>query len=104
MRTLLLLTVCAALCGCASPKVVDVRQAGDDNLSCAQLTDQYQDAQDFEAKARKTRGVTGTNVAAAVFFWPALVGTYSNSDDAIEAAKDRQKRLEKLADAKSCHL
>lgn len=90
--------------GCASPEVVEVKQVGDADLNCEQLRAQYEDAQDFEAKARKDRGVTGTNVAAAVLFWPALIATYSNTDDAIDAAKDRQKRLEKLAADKHCNL
>lgn len=98
------IAVITILNGCATPTVVDVKQVGDENLTCAQLSAQYQDAQDFEAKARKDRGITGTNVAAAVLFWPALVGTYVNTDDAINAATQRQKRLETLAAAKSCKL
>jgi len=89
---------------CASPAVVQKRQANDDNLSCAQLKDAYSEALDFEAKARKERGVTGTNVAAAIFFWPAMIGTYKNTEEAIEAAKDRQKHLEKIAESKQCTL
>ncbi len=90
--------------GCATPEVVQVRQAGDGDLNCEQLKEQYVDAQEFEAKARKERGVTGTNVAAAVLFWPALIGTNSNTEDAINAAQDRQRRLEKLAADKKCSL
>jgi hypothetical protein len=45
--------------------------------------------------------VTGTNVAAAVFFWPALIATYANTEDAVNAAKDRQKNLAKIADEKN---
>lgn len=96
--------VAFALSGCATPEVVNVRQAGDENLTCPQLTEQYEDAQNFEKKARDERGITGKNVAAAVLFWPALIGTYSNTDDAITAAQDRQRRLEKLASDKGCKL
>jgi hypothetical protein len=31
-----------------------------------------------------------------------LLGTYKNTEDAIEAARDRQKHLERLADSKKC--
>lgn len=93
-----------AVSGCAAPPVVSVRQSGDADMNCTQLKSAYQDAQDFEAKARKERGVTGTNVAAAVLFWPALVGTYANTEEAINAAKERQKHLEKLAAEKRCKL
>lgn len=90
------------LAGCATPTVVQTRKASDGDLSCAQLKDQITEAEDFEAKARKERGMTGTNVAAAVLFWPALLGTYKNTEDAIEAAKERQKNLFAIAKGKSC--
>lgn len=90
------------LAACATPEVVDVRQTGDRDMSCEQIRAAYDDARDFERRARKERGATGTNVAAAIFFWPALLGTYKNTEDAIEAARDRQKHLERLADSKKC--
>lgn len=98
------LVALALLTACASPTVVQKRQANDEDLTCKQLKDAYDEAQDYEAKARKERGVTGTNVAAAIFFWPAMIGTYKNTEEAIEAAKDRQKHLEKLAESKQCKL
>ena len=91
-----------ALLGCASPTVVQSKQSKDSEMSCASLKSAYVEAQDFEAKARKERGVTGTNVAAAILFWPAMIGTYKNTEDAIAAAKDRQKHLERIAADKKC--
>ncbi len=90
------------LAGCASPTVVTERQAGDENLSCNELILALQEAADFEQDARGDRGVTGTNVAAAVFFWPGLLGTYANTEQAIDAARDRQEYLNVLYDQKSC--
>lgn len=90
--------------GCATPTVVKVKQSADISLSCDDLRKQYDEAADFEAKARKERTVTGTNVAAAVLFWPALLGTYANTEEAINAAKDRQTGLQKIADGKKCRL
>ena len=46
----------------------------------------------------------GANIAAAIFFWPAMLGTYQNTEDAIEAAKDRQRHLEKIAASKKCRI
>lgn len=92
------------LAGCASPQVVSVRKPGDDSLNCAQLKTEYADALDFEAKARKERTVTGTNVAAALLFWPGLVGTYANTEEAINAAKKRQELLREIAANKKCKL
>ena len=96
--------ILCALAGCATPHVVSTRKAGDADLTCPQLKNEYADAVDFESKARGERKVTGTNVAAAVLFWPALIGTYANTEEAITAAKDRQKRIEGLAQEKNCKL
>lgn len=94
----------ALLGACATPEVVKSKQARDVDLTCTELKAAYAEAQDFEAKARKERGVTGTNVAAAIFFWPAMIGTYRNTEEAIDAAKDRQKYLETLATGKNCRV
>lgn len=89
---------------CATPKVVNVQKIGDDELNCEQIREQFAEAQDFEKKARREKGATGTNVAAAVFFWPALLATYSNIEEAVNAARDRQERLQKLAAEKGCKI
>ncbi len=103
LKTVLAITFTAAfLGGCASPTVVESKQTNDRMMSCDALKTAYTEAKDFESKARKERGVTGTNVAAAIFFWPAMLGTYKNTEDAIEAAKDRQKHLETIAAEKKC--
>lgn len=90
------------LVGCATPDVVDVRQVGDKKLSCEELKEQIEDAKRFEKKARDEKGVTGTNVAAAVFFWPGLLATYANVDEAIDAAQERERHLTKIYEKKGC--
>lgn len=96
------LILVGALAGCATPKVVDVRQPGDDQLSCAQIKDQFLAATKYEKDARSERGVTGTNAAAALFFLPGLLATYMNTEDAIKAARDRQDLLARMSTAKGC--
>lgn len=88
--------------GCATPKVVDVKKTGDASLSCAQIRDQIAEAEEFEHKARDTRKVNSTNVAAAVFFLPGLAATYLNSEEAIDAARERREHLTKLGEQKNC--
>jgi hypothetical protein len=92
------------LVGCASPQVVQEKQIGDSNLNCLQLTLAIEEAKDFEKKARNERKATGTNVAAAIFFWPGLFATYSNTEDAINAAKERQNHLSKIYVEKNCDV
>ena len=57
--------VAATVTACASPEVVDTKQMGDNKLSCMQLVSEIHEATEFERKAQKEKGVTGTNVAAA---------------------------------------
>ena len=99
--TIVLLTLLSA---CASPEVVDERELGDENLSCSQIKQEIAEAENFEKQARKEKGVTGTNVAAAVFFWPAMLVTYSNAEEAIDAAENRKKRLVSIGETKGCTL
>jgi hypothetical protein len=96
--------IAASLTACASPEVVDTKQMGDDKLSCKQLAAEIQEANEFESKAQKEKGITGTNVAAAVIFWPAIIGTYSNANDAIKAAKERKEHLVALSTKKGCSM
>lgn len=96
----LALSVLAA--GCATPTVVDTRKVGDESLGCSAIKDEIAEAERFEKEARKERTVTGTNVAAAIFFWPALLGTYANTEEAINAARDRRQNMMDLAKKKGC--
>ena len=93
---------CFILSGCATPDVVKVRQLGDKKLTCEQIEEEIIDAEGFMEKARDEKGVTGTNAVAVVFFWPALIATYYNAEEAIEAAEDRMEYLHGLADKKDC--
>ena len=88
--------------GCATPHVVQTKKVSDVNLSCQQILNEITEADDFEQKARAERKVTGKNVAAAVLFWPALIGTYSNTEEAIDAAKERRTNLTNLYGQKKC--
>lgn len=102
LRLICCLISAIVLAGCATPQVVSVRQPGDDKLSCAQIKDQFAAAEKFEKDARSERGVTGTNVAAALFFLPGLIATYMNTEDAMKAARDRQDVLARLHSSKGC--
>ena len=104
IRTIVLVVSIATvgLYGCATPYVVQTKQIGDKRLTCSKIETQIEEADEFEQKARAERKVTGTNVAAAILFWPALLGTYSNTDEAIGAARDRKRNLTKLYDKKNC--
>ena len=92
----------AFLSGCATPHVVDEKKISDKDLSCNSLVQEISEAKRFEEKARDEKGVTGTNVVAGLFFWPAIAATYANANEAIEAANERQRHLEALYKEKGC--
>ena len=97
-------SVTATITACASPEVVDTKQMGDNKLSCMQLVAEIQEATEFERKALKEKGVTGTNVAAAVIFWPAIIGTYYYANEAIDVAKECKEYLVESSTKKGCSM
>ncbi|MBL8514043.1 MAG: hypothetical protein JNJ55_08615 [Betaproteobacteria bacterium] len=104
MKKVVLSLVAASFLGaCATPTVVQSRQPQDEALNCSQLAQAYAEADNYEKNARDERGVTGKNTAAVLLFWPALIGTYMNTEDAIKAARDRKDHLYKLQQDKKCN-
>lgn len=94
--------ITAFLAGCATPHVVESVKTTDNTLSCTQIDAEMRDADRFRADAQKEKGMTGTNVAAVLFFWPAMIGTYSNANDAISAANSRKTNLMSIYNQKKC--
>jgi hypothetical protein len=90
------------LSGRARSVAVERAKISDAQLSCAQLLSEIQEADKFRKAAEDNKGVTGTNAAAALFFWPALFVTYSDANEAIRAADERKANLTKLYSEKNC--
>ncbi len=91
-----------SLSACSTSKVVQTEQVGDHNLTCEQINAELQEAKRFEDEAQSKKGITGTNVAAAALFWPALIVTYSSAEEAANAARTRQTNLVRIANEKKC--
>ncbi len=102
-RVVLLALIVSFLGACATPTVVQTRQPQDEALNCSQLAQAYAEADNYEKAARDERGVTGKNTAAVLLFWPALIGTYMNSEDAIKAARERKDHLYRIQQDKKCN-
>ena len=92
----------ALLSACATPTVVQAVKPGDNGLSCAQLQNEYVDAERFRSEADKEKAVTGGNVVRALFFWPAILGTAANANEAIAAADTRKVHLANQMNQKNC--
>ena len=71
-------------------------------MSCADLIVQIDEADAFKKKAEGNKGANKDNVVAGVFFFPALVSTYLDANDAIKAAEDRKIHLTQIYNDKKC--
>lgn len=92
------------LCACATPTVVQSVKPGDNGLSCAQLQNEFADAERLRAAADAEKSVTGGNVVRALFFWPAILGTAANANEAIAAADTRKVHLANQMSQKNCAI
>lgn len=106
MKSKFVISLSAAflLSACASPTVVQSVKAGDTGLTCPQLQNEYQDAERLRAEADKEKGMTGGNVARAILFWPAILGSFSNANEAIAAADSRKVNLANIMNQKGCQI
>lgn len=99
-----LAAVTFVLAGCATPTVTQVVKPGDTGLSCAQMQNEYSDVQRLKKEAESEKSVTGGNVVRALFFWPAVIGTSMNANEAIAAADNRSVHLSNLMSQKNCDI
>lgn len=90
------------LFACAKPTVTQIMLPGDNELSCGELKNSYAEANRFIKEAEEVKGVTGGNTARALLFWPAILGSYSNANEAIAAANSRKVHLMNLMEKKEC--
>ena len=88
---------------CATPKVVNVIQPNDNELSCKELNSEIALANKYadEAQAAK-KADKPHNIGAILFFLPGLGFSMANIDEASKAAKDRAIHLNKLKEKKNC--
>ena len=102
MRVLTFAFALLLLAGCSKPTVVEVLMPGDEELNRGQLKNAYAEAERFKEEAKGEKGVTGGNTARALLFWPVIVGTYMNSNEAIQAADSRKVHLMNIMRDKDC--
>lgn len=103
-KSLIYLSISVLLIGgCARSVAVEPAKLGDTQLTCSQLLSEIEEAEQFRKAAEDNKGVTGTNAAAVLLFWPALFVTYSDANEAIRAADERKANLMKLYSDSHCN-
>lgn len=103
-KYLIFSTTALIFAGCATPTVTQVVKPGDSGLTCAQIQNDYSDVQRLKKEADSEKSVTGGNVVRALFFWPAIIGTAMNANEAIAAADNRSVHLSNLMREKNCEV
>ncbi|HEC84215.1 MAG: hypothetical protein DRR08_18160 [Candidatus Parabeggiatoa sp. nov. 2] len=98
----LLLLTALATAGCATSKKVDIVQPGDHKLSCTELKAELQKLDNAQADVDSNKAVTGTNVAAALFWLPGLAYTYYDAGEASRLIADRKAHITQLYNEKDC--
>lgn len=93
-----------ALSACVSPEVVQTRSVDDADLTCQDIKVQLGQLEEIRTEAAKGQRASGENVAAAILFWPAVIGNYQNAKQALEAANARNDVLVALAEEKRCRF
>ena len=106
-RTIYLLLIISVIIinlpGCANPTVVETVQDGDYAMTCEELTMAIEEAKRFRREAQSKKGMTGGNVTRAILLWPTILGTYSNVNQAIQAADTRIVHLSRIKAEKCGH-
>lgn len=94
------LSLISLLAGCAtSPKIQPVC-IGDNQLSKEQLIAEIQKLDEAQQKINSKKGVTGTNVASALFWMPGLLYTYHDASEATRLIEQRRSHLTSLYNQK----
>ena len=101
--TVAAITGTAMLAGCATSQKIQVVQAGDPTLSCASLKEEIGKLDKAQAEIDSKKGVTGTNVAAALFWLPGLAYTYYDAGEAQRLISDRKSGLTTIYNSKKCN-
>ena len=73
IKCIVLITLSASLTACVSTKTVSSNQVDDGKLGCASLATRIGEVRSAHDYAQANKGASGSNVMAALFFWPALL-------------------------------
>ena len=92
----------STLTGCATSEKIQVVQPGDPNLSCNAIKDEIEKLDRAQSDINSKKGMTGTNVAAALFWLPGLAYTYYDAGEAQRLISNRKSALTTIYNTKRC--
>jgi hypothetical protein len=95
-----LITITTLVSACATSPKVQVMQACDRSLSKEQIMCELDKLNTTDCEINQKKGINGTNVAAALFFWPGLIYTQLDASDARKLVSQRREYLTSLYNEK----
>ncbi len=105
MKKLALIALSASVLltsACSHTEKVATVKPTDSKMSCSDINKEFSDLDTVMREAKKNKGASGANIAAAVFFWPAAVGNYMDAKDSEELVAERRRVLTDLSVSKGC--
>ena len=104
MKNKILLFLIFIYCvSCANPTVVNVIGPYDNSLTCEELSEEIAKANRYADEAKEAKKMDKPhNISAILFFLPGYGVTLKNIDEALVAAKERAKHLNKIKEKKNC--
>lgn len=87
-RVVAVAAIALILAACA-PSVQSYDPFVDSQLTCEELALEISKTRNLKAEAESNKGLSGQNVAWAIFFWPAIFANEASNSDAIRAADER---------------
>ena len=102
MKNIVLLGAVALTLASCAPRYNPNSRKPDAELSCSDITNEIARANSARNEAANNRGLSGQNVAWAVFFLPGVVANEYTNDRVEKAADQRISTLNRLYSAKSC--
>ena len=103
-KSTLVFALAMSLTGCATTPAIQPVNPMDRHLTCDQLQVELDNINAVIKNARADKGANSANVASALLFWPALVGTNVQASGTLKSAYYRRDHLSALMMDKKCEV
>ena len=95
-------TIAVALSACVPSHTVSTKNIGDEQLKCDDIATRIAEIKGATKLVKSKQGASGENVAAALFFWPALIFNSQTNSSSIDSLLRREEVLIGLYQSNSC--
>lgn len=102
MIRLLVLSVAVLTLAACAPRYNPNAQKPDSDLSCTEIRGEISRAQSARDEAGMNRGLSGQNLAWAIFFLPGVAANEYTNDQVQKAADGRTAALNRVYTSKRC--